>query len=470
MIRIFKHYIPGPLLFLGAVEILLLFFSFYVGIELRFLSESAKDFAKDLESIGPIYPRAIILTLVMLGIMISLGVYQRDIREEGDWTYYSRFVASFIIGFIVMTFIFYAIPELHIGRGILGISFLVSFTGTAIARFVFLLVVDSDVLKRRVVVLGTGSRASRIAALYKAKDRQNRFLLVGFIPMGGDKSSVNDSLILKDKIPLLAMMQKYEIGEIIVGVRQRRGGGLPMGELLECRMEGINIVELSTFFEKETGKIQLEMLNPSWIIFSDGFDRGNTRNIVKRVFDISISLLLVLLTLPILIITAILIKLESRGPIFYKQIRIGECGKPFKVYKFRSMKTDAEKKGKPQWAIKNDARVTRVGKIIRLARIDELPQIINVLNGDMSFVGPRPERPYFVKKLAKEIPFYLTRHSAKPGITGWAQVRYPYGASVEDAKEKLQYDLYYAKNHTLFLDLIILLNTAQVVLFGQGAR
>jgi len=465
MVRIFKHYIPGPLLLLGAVETLLLFISFYAGVELRFIED-----IKDVLDVGPIYPRAIVFTLVMLGVMISLGMYQRDVREEGDWTYYSRFVASFVISFIIMTFLFYAIPELHIGRGALGISFLIGFTSTALARFVFLLIVDSDVLKRRVIVLGTGSRAARIAALYKAKDKQNRFLLMGFVPVEGEKSSVSEAMIIKDKIPLLALAQKYEIGEIIVGVRQRRGGGLPMGDLLECRMEGINIIELSSFFEKETGKIQLEMLNPSWIIFSDGFDRGNTRNLVKRVFDISVSMVLLLSTLPILILTAILIKLESRGPIFYKQTRIGECGKPFNVYKFRSMRDDAEEKGKPQWAKKNDTRITRIGKIIRLMRIDELPQIINVLLGDMSFVGPRPERPYFVKKLSKEIPYYLTRHSAKPGITGWAQVCYPYGASVEDAKEKLQYDMYYVKNHTLFLDLIIMFNTVQVVLFGQGAR
>jgi sugar transferase (PEP-CTERM system associated) len=263
---------------------------------------------------------------------------------------------------------------------------------------------------------------------------------------------------------------KYQVEEIVVGIRERRGGALPMRELLDCKLEGIDITDLSSFFERETGQVQLDSLNPSWMVFSDGFCRSSYRNIVKRGFDIAASLTLLLMTFPIMLLTALLIMLETGKPILYRQVRVGECGEPFEVLKFRSMCVDAESSGMPQWAKNNDERATHVGRVIRLLRIDELPQIFNVLRGDMSFVGPRPERPYFVQELTKHIPFYANRHSVKPGITGWAQINYPYSASVEDAREKLQYDLYYAKNHSLFLDLIILVQTAQVILFGKGAR
>lgn len=463
MVRIFKHYVPTPLLVLAVVEVAVFAASVYASVHMRF---HGKD-AELIQLLGPIWPRALIFAIVMFGIMTAMGLYEREIKE-GDWGYYSRFMASFAIGFVVMTMIFYAFPSLLLGRGIVGFIFAVALAGTAIVRFLFLTLIDHELIKRRVLVLGAGSRPVRVANLQKGSS--NRFHLIGYIPLDAVHPSLDENLLIKDQGSLLSIAQKYDADELIVGVRQRRGGTLPMGELLECRMEGINVVDLSTFFERETGKLQLESLNPSWIIFSEGFNRGNLRNIIKRGFDITASLIVLMLTLPIMVITAILIKLDSRGPLLYRQTRVGECGAPFDVLKFRSMRTDAEKDGKPQWAQKNDSRVTRVGRIIRVLRIDELPQLFNVLRGDMSFVGPRPERPFFVDELSKQIPYYSTRHSVKPGVTGWAQISYPYGSTVEDAKEKLQYDLYYAKNHTLFLDLIILLQTVQVVLFGKGAR
>ncbi len=469
MVRIFKHYVPTPLLILAGIEIIIFFSSVYAGSYVRFLDAAGSSEQAVKAHIGPLLPRAITISFVLVVIMATLGMYAREIRE-GDWGYYSRFMASFVIGFISMTFIFYAFPSLLLGRGALALSFMIAFVATAIVRFIFLSLIDSEAIKRRVLVLGAGSRPAKLGMLLGEKTAEHRFHLVGYVPLDGAHTSIKANLLLDKRLPLLSIAQKNRVDEIVVGVRQRRGGTLPMGELLECRMEGIKVIDLSTFFERETGRLQLESLNPSWIIFSEGFDRGNIRNTVKRTFDITASLLILFLTLPIILLAVVMIKLESRGPLFYKQARVGECGKPFDVLKFRSMRVDAEKEGKPQWAKKNDDRVTRVGKIIRLIRVDELPQIFNVLVGDMSFVGPRPERPFFVKQLAKEIPYYSTRHSVKPGITGWAQVRYPYGASVEDAKEKLQYDLYYVKNHTLFLDIIIMFNTAQVVLFGQGAR
>jgi sugar transferase (PEP-CTERM system associated) len=238
-------------------------------------------------------------------------------------------------------------------------------------------------------------------------------------------------------------------------------------------MSGINILDLVTFFERRAGKVRLDMLNPSWFYLSESFQvgRGMLRRIGKRVVDILAALMILPVALPFMIIVSLAILIESggRGPILYSQIRVKQDGLPFRIHKFRSMVTDAEKNG-AQWASKNDSRITRVGMIIRKGRLDELPQLFNVLKGDMSFVGPRPERPEFVKQLAERIPFYEERHRVKPGLTGWAQICYAYGDTEEDSVEKLQYDLYYVKNYSVLLDLLILLQTAEVVLLGKGAQ
>ena len=257
---------------------------------------------------------------------------------------------------------------------------------------------------------------------------------------------------------------------MLVSVRERRGGCLTAVKEMQCKLAGIEVVDLPSFFERETGQIQIESLNPSWMIFSDGFYRSQFEDMIKRMFDVTASSVLLVVTLPVLLVTTLLIWLESGRPILYRQERVGEHGRVFEVLKFRSMRKDAERDGVPQWAKKQDDRVTRVGNVMRKLRIDELPQVFNVLKDDMSFVGPRPERPFFVQDLSQKISYYPSRHTVKPGITGWAQIRYPYGATVEDAIQKLQYDLYYVKNHTLFLDIIILFQTAQVVLFGKGSR
>ena len=241
-------------------------------------------------------------------------------------------------------------------------------------------------------------------------------------------------------------------------------------QLLDARLTGVRVMDLAAFYERERGMLKVDNLRASWLIFGQGFDQGMTRDVVKRLFDVVVSLVMLVLTLPILLVTMLLIVLETGFPVFYRQERVGQGGVPFTIYKLRSMRQDAEKDGRPQWATTGDNRCTRVGRFIRLTRIDELPQLFNVLRGDMRFVGPRPERPFFVQQLITDIPYYDIRHSVKPGVTGWSQVRYPYGASVEDSLAKLQYDLYYVKNHSLFLDLLILVETAQVVLLGKGAR
>ncbi len=468
MIRIFRHYVPVQLVLLAAVEAAILILSIYLAVAVRF---AGADEAA-LMTVGPIISRAVLFVCVMLVTMTAFGMFTRE-SQTGDLGYYVRFLASFAVGGIAMTFIFYLLPDLLLGRGVMALAFLFAFVGTALNRLVFVRLVDMNTLKRRLLVLGTGTRAAQIGNLFEQDEGVRRkFNLVGYIFLKNvpHHTHVPREKLLEHNGSLLAIASRHSADEIVVAIRDRRNGGLNIEELLECKLEGIEVTDISSFFERETGHVQLDSLNPSWMVFSDGFGRTSTKSMSKRIFDVGVSLLLLVATLPVTLLTALLIVLESGRPIFYSQERMGECGQIFGVLKFRSMRQNAERVGQPQWAKKNDDRVTRVGRVIRKLRIDELPQIINVLKGDMSFVGPRPERPYFVQQLATQIPFYLNRHAIKPGITGWAQIRYPYGSTVEDAMYKLQYDLYYAKNHSLFLDFIILFQTAQVVLFRKGAR
>jgi sugar transferase (PEP-CTERM system associated) len=465
MIRLFKHYLPLPILLLVMTEAAVLFASMYAGTALRFAGGG-----NYFSSVGPIFPRALVFSFVMLGIMTALGLHQRDLKKEGEWGHLARFVASFAVGLVVMLLIFYAVPDLFLGRGAFGLAILIASIGTALTRLAFIRLFRMDALRRRVLLLGAGSRSAKIEAIERDEEGQRKFNLVGCLPLSKADHCLDNTRVLNDQGSILSIAKKYRIDEIVVGVRERRGGGLPADQLLECKLAGIEVVDLPSFFERETGQIQIESLNPSWMIFSDGFRRGSLEDMIKRTFDVTVSSLLLMVTLPVFLVTALLIWLESGSQILYRQERVGEHGRIFQVLKFRSMRKDAEPDGVPQWAKKQDDRVTHVGRVIRKLRIDELPQVFNVLKGDMSFVGPRPERPFFVKDLSQKISYYPSRHTVKPGITGWAQIRYPYGATVEDAVQKLQYDLYYVKNHTLFLDLIILSQTAQVILFGKGAR
>lgn len=467
MIRIFKHYMPVSLLLLGAIETLILASSMHVGVALRFANIHPSYY---VEFVGSIPPKALVFTIVMLAIMTAFGLYRRETDNEGAWGGFIRLTASFLVGLIVMILVFYAFPDLYLGRGAFALGFLYAFAGISLARFLFAKFAGHSALQQRVLLVGSGSRAAKVETLEKDEKGNSKFKLVGCLPLSDKPCNFVKTRVLTDKGSILSIAKKYKANEIIVGVRERRNGGLPAEQLLECKLAGMTIVDLPSFFERQTGQIQLDSLNTSWMIFSDGFHRSSVKDIGKRIFDIIASSLLLLVTLPVFLLTALLIWLESGSPILYRQERVGEYGRVFNVLKFRSMRKDAERDGTPQWAKKQDERVTRVGNVIRKLRIDELPQIFNVLKGDMSFVGPRPERPYFVNELSKKIAYYPSRHTVKPGITGWAQIRYSYGATVEDAIEKLQYDLYYVKNHTIFLDLIILLQTAQVVLFGRGAR
>ncbi len=322
---------------------------------------------------------------------------------------------------------------------------------------------------RRVMVLGTGTEAAAVERSLTQSGPGVR--IVGFYPVRLDEPiQVARHRVLADGHDLADAARKHKVDEIIVALHERRGDGVPLGGLLDCKLAGVRVLDLSGFFERALGQVRLDSLRASWLIYGEGFRQGPARRMAKRVFDVIAATLLLGVFWPLMLLSAILIVLESGFPVFYRQERVGQGGRLFRLVKFRSMRSDAEHDGRPRWAAYNDERATRAGRVLRRLRIDELPQLCNVLKGDMSLVGPRPERPYFVAQLTREIPFYAARHSVKPGLTGWAQVHYQYGVSVNDAAQKLQYDLYYAKNHTLFLDIVILFETVGVVMTGAGAH
>ena len=326
-----------------------------------------------------------------------------------------------------------------------------------------------SMVRQRILVFGTGTRAKLVGRSLKKAD-PNVDLVGYFAGPNEVTTEVSAWGVLTPDKSLTDIVVEQKVDEIVIALTERRGGSMPLRELLDCKLHGVSVVDVATHFEKTLGQIRLDSVNPGWLIFGDGFNQGVIRTIVKRVFDIIFASLLLVVSLPLMLVTGILILLESGGPMLYLQERVGLNGRLFNCVKFRSMRIDAEQDGKPRWASAQDDRITRVGRIIRKLRIDELPQLFTVLAGDMSLVGPRPERPYFVDKLTQEIPYYAVRLSVKPGLTGWAQVRYHYGASMEDSAEKLQYDLYYVKNHTWFLDLVVLFETVAVVLTGKGAQ
>ncbi len=412
--------------------------------------------------------RAQFYAATMIVAMMSVGLYQTRIRN-GISGILLRLIIAYSIGILALALLFYIVPDAFLGRGILVISTIISLSTVLIIRYI-IYKFDSNIFKQRVLVLGAGKNASALASLRRKTD-QFGFMILGYVHVSGTPHSIDPDKIIKLKMPLKNFALKNEIDEIVLAIDDRRKG-LPTHDLLDCKMSGIKIIDLASFFEREARKIRLDQIHPSWLMLSDGFNKSIFHDIGKRFFDIVSSSLLLLLTWPFMVFTVIAIKIEDgfNAPVIYRQIRVGEDGRPFPVYKFRSMSVDAENDGKAKWAQQHDSRITRTGNFIRKVRFDELPQIFNVLKGDMSFVGPRPERPEFVVALSEKIPYYGERHRVKPGITGWAQICYPYGASEKDSLEKLQYDLYYVKNQSLFLDFLILLQTAEVILFGRGAR
>ncbi|TMJ20286.1 MAG: TIGR03013 family PEP-CTERM/XrtA system glycosyltransferase [Alphaproteobacteria bacterium] len=449
MIRLFKHYVPFAVLLLGAIDFALLLFGAEAGWALRFWQVSGTF---DLQS-APL-PSMIAFAAALQTAMVAVGVYGIEaIRSVRFAT--ARLLVAVALGILLLSVLFFLFPPVSFWRSSLLYATAFALLGMIAVRTALRDTLGSERFKRRVMVLGTGVRAKRIEAL--AARTGAGFAVVGVVDMN-------------DSAGLPAQALRLSAGELVLALEERRNA-LPLGDLLKIKTTGVQVHDFSSFIERETGRVDLDSLNPSWLIFSDGFSAGRRLStIAKRLFDVVASGLLLVLTLPLVALTALAVKIESVGPAFFRQRRVGLYGQPFDVIKLRSMREDAEVGGKAVWAQKDDPRVTRVGRIIRKLRIDELPQAWSVLKGDMSFVGPRPERPQFVADLEARLPYYAERHVVKPGITGWAQINYPYGASVEDAREKLEFDLYYAKNYSPFLDLLILLQTARVVIWPEGAR
>ncbi|MDE2342069.1 MAG: TIGR03013 family PEP-CTERM/XrtA system glycosyltransferase [Betaproteobacteria bacterium] len=454
------------LVFLALCEFALLGMALYVAVDLRFYGD-AQDMIRLHDTLGW---RVFVFAAVLLLGMAAMGQYQLQMRSTW-FGVLARQAVGFVLGGLTLLVLYYVIPRAYIGRGVLGIALVLGFVLVTIFRLIFLRFARIESLKRRILVLGAGNRAAQLMTLVRDDADRFGFRIVGFVPCHGEDPLVDASQLLPQDISLAALARREQIDEIVVAVDDRRGG-MPMDALLECRQLGIEISDMTRFFELESGRLQLSFTDPSWLVFSGGFSATALHRFSKRCFDLSLSLLVLLLTWPLMLLVALAIRLESGPgqPILYVQERVGALGKTFKLYKFRSMRTDAERDGVARWAKQNDDRVTRVGRFIRKTRLDELPQLWNVLKGEMSLIGPRPERPQFVADLSHKLRYYSLRHCLKPGLAGWAQLRYPYGASDEDAAEKLKYDLYYVKNHSLLFDCLILIQTVEVVLFGRGAR
>ncbi len=465
-VRLFKHHIHTAFYFLAVIECCLFLGAFYLGAYYYFYigGESVGD------HLGNLLPQAATFAAVGMASLATMGLYKPQLREGAPGTLL-RLMGAFIAIILAMAVVFYVVPDLYLWRGIFAQTVLFAFMLCVLSRILFSRLVNAEELKSRVLVLGAGQRAKTMTdSLRRASDRRG-FRFVGFVPCNGETIYIANEKILRPDGDLAAFVRRQQIDQIVVTPDERRGG-LPVDDLLECRLNGVKVLEVADFFEREAGKIMLDFLSPGWLTFSEGFSGTGFSSFTKRTFDIIAALCLLLVAWPLMMITFIAIWLEDGfgAPIVYTQERVGARGEVFKVLKLRSMSVDAEGDGQARWAAKGDSRVTRVGSIIRRLRIDELPQILNVLNGDMSLVGPRPERPEFVEELAANIPYYRARHYVKPGIAGWAQLNYPYGANENDARQKLQYDLYYVKNNSLFLDFMILLTTVEVVLFGNGVR
>ncbi|MEM7226380.1 MAG: TIGR03013 family XrtA/PEP-CTERM system glycosyltransferase [Pseudomonadota bacterium] len=447
---------------LALVEAAILLLSAYIGISLR---QAAVSGAEAFASFH--FPQPLLFGVVVLVIMFSLGLYNAQFASRMQ-DILIRLLVCLFVSFIIFSVTFYVIPLLEIWRSALGISMALAFAGIFLVRYVFLHIIDISLLRRRILVIGVGDHAAEIESLQWVS-RIQAYDCVGYVEVQGEEPKVPADKIFSAPNSLYDLVERNNVDEIVVAPQDRRGR-IPMSSLLECRVNGVAVSDFVRFCERETGRINLDALHPSWFVYSDTIPGSRLQQSIKRLFDVVASVVFLILCMPIFIATAIAIRFDSPGPIFYLQERMGHRGETFRIIKFRSMRIDAENDGVPKWADKNDSRVTPVGAIIRKFRIDEMPQVINVLKGEMSFVGPRPERPYFVTQLAQSIPFYGNRHIVKPGITGWAQLNYSYGASSEDARRKLEYELYYIKHYSLLLDIMIILQTLRVVFWSHGVR
>ncbi len=461
---IFNRYWSARRSFIWVSEAVLIFLSAVAAAYVRLSFDNG-----NVNHYDPLYIKTGVLTATYIAAFHYFRLYTPDMYRPGR-VMFMKLVKAMLLSTVMLFSIFYVVPTLMTWRGILLINTLtvpavILLWRTAVSR-----VKTAELPGKRVLVIGSGDLAKKIGGqIYSHAEYGMK--LVGFID--DDPSKLGVSIVNPGVIggygDITRISHDANIDTIIIALPDRRAK-LPMSALLDCKLKGITVEEGETFNERMTGQIPLDHLKPSWMVFSDGFKSLRSRKIIKRTFDLTLAAISLVALSPVMLLTALLIKTESPGPVIFRQTRVGEHGREFSIYKFRSMRRDAEDASGPVWARERDSRVTGIGRIIRKIKIDELPQLINVLKGDMSFVGPRPERPFFVNKLKEAIPYYEMRTVVKPGITGWAQIKYPYGATVRDAMEKLQYDIYYIKNMSPLLDVMISFWTVKLVLTGKWAR
>jgi sugar transferase (PEP-CTERM system associated) len=460
--KVLNHHVPLPTLLAMAYEYVAASASVYLAGFARF--GSAWPTQGDM---SPTIPKALLFGALVLVGLAAMGLYQPHYRRLSREAVVARIAAGLGVAALAETMVFFVVPALAHGRGIWGLSLLFAFVLIVLGRALLARFLSDDAFRRRILVYGAGNMAASLLTLRRRTD-QRGFKIIAFLPAPGDRYVIDDPRVQTSAGDMVEFVGGQEIDEIVVAMDDKRGG-FPIRELLQCKFDGVDVIDILGFLERESGKVDVERLNPSWMIFAEGFTRRSSRQIAARCLDLAGGLVLLALSWPIMLAVALAIFIEDGAPILYRQTRVGLLGRPFELLKFRSMKKHAEAGG-AQWAQKSDPRVTRTGSLIRKLRFDELPQIFNIIRGQMSLVGPRPERPEFVEDLAQKIPYYQERHCVKPGLTGWAQLQYPYGASEKDALEKLRYDLYYVKNQSFLLDLIILLQTAEVVIWQKGSR
>lgn len=465
-IRIRKHYVHIPHLILGFVE-LGAHFSIVWLIDSILVAGISP-----MLTLGTQWDIYLIYGMVLSCSTLAMGVYNALLTESTTNMVLRTLVSYFLLGMLGFVVIRVAFPSYVPGQVALFWSIISSFIITILIRLVFGATFDMRRLRRKVLVFGAGKKAKEILDALN-EDGFHDVELAGFVHTGDGKISVPEDLVIWEPGNWLDYLRDQKISELVVAQDERRrseGAEFPLNDFLFAKLRGVDVTEVISFIERGQTKLELPLLDVSWMLFSDGFKFSKSRDFTKRLVDLLVSFVLLVVVAPLMIPTALAVFLETGRPIFYHQERVGYNGKRFRIYKFRSMRQDAEKGGKAVWATKNDNRVTRVGAFIRNTRLDELPQLLNVIRGEMSFVGPRPERPQFVDELSKKIPYYDVRHTVKPGLMGWAQLKYPYGASEEDAKNKLEYDLYYTKNHSLMMDILIMIQTVEVVLLGKGVH
>lgn len=462
MLKVFSQYFPIQALQQILFDAAVLFVAFVLAILFE-AHDTQGDWRLTI-------PSALLFAVLMVFVNSAVGLYRRRIGEMSVRQTAGRVLVSLVVSVPVAFAIFAILPWGYFASEAVQLSLIILLGTVLLMRGVVSRHSAKTLFAPRVLIIGTGPEAEEVARVLAGPGEGGMEVVGFYAPAGEGAPVVSHELVIDGAAGLLETVRARRVRDVIVAVKERRGGVLPIRDLLDCKLRGVRVMDLSSFFERVRGQVRVDSLKASWLIYGDGFRQGVLRSIAKRCFDLSASSLLLVGAAPVMLLTAVAILLEDGAPVFYRQERVGQGGRVFRVIKFRSMRRDAEGDGRPRWAVTGDSRVTRVGRIIRRLRIDELPQLFNVLSGEMSLVGPRPERPFFVDQLSREVPFYAVRHSVKPGVTGWAQVRYHYGASKDDAVEKLQYDLYYVKNHTLVLDTLVLFETVRVVLTGEGAH